>query len=75
VIQGKDGGPVRGNGSKPWFSMDLSTSTLDLLNAVYYGGKITAGGEVTVTGSVVKSGSSKGTFKSASGASDLSGHQ
>jgi hypothetical protein len=74
VIQGKDGGPVKGNANKPWFSMDLSTSTLDLLNAVYYGGnKLTSGGEVAVTGSVVKSGSSKGTFKSASGASDLSG--
>jgi len=74
VVQGKDGGPVKGNGKKPWFSMDLSSPSSDLLNAVYYGGKeLTAGGPVTVTGSVVKSGSSKGTFQSSSGASDLSG--
>jgi hypothetical protein len=74
VVQGKDGGPVKGNANKPWFSMDLSTSTLDLLNAIYYGGKkLTAGGAVTVTGKVVKSGASKGTFKTAAGASDLAG--
>ena len=74
VVQGKDGGPVKGNGKKPWFSMDLSSPSSDLLNAVYFGGKeLTAGGPVTVTGSVVKSGSSKGTFQTSSGASDLSG--
>jgi hypothetical protein len=74
VVQGKDGGPVKGNGKKPWFSMDLSSSTLDLLNTVYYGGKkLTAGGSIMVTGSVVKSGASKGTFHTASGAFDLSG--
>jgi hypothetical protein len=74
VVQGKDGGPVKGNANKPWFSMDLSTKTLNLLNVIYYGGKkLTAGGTVTVTGSVVKSGSSKGTFHSASGADDLAG--
>ncbi len=74
VVQGKDGGPVKGNGKKPWFSMDLSSPGLDLLNAVYYGGKeLTVGGPVTATGSVVKSGSSKGTFQTSSGASDLSG--
>ena len=74
VVQGKDGGPVKGNGKKPWFSMDLSASSLDLLNAVYYGGKeLTVGGPITVTGSVVKSGSSKGTFQTPSGASDMSG--
>jgi hypothetical protein len=74
VVQGKNGGPVKGNGKKPWFSMDLSSSTTDLLNAVYYGGKeLTAGGAITVTGSVVKSGASKATFKTAPGASDLSG--
>jgi hypothetical protein len=76
VVQGKDGGPVKGNGKKPWFSMDLSASSLDLLNAVYYGGKeLTVGGPITVTGSVVKSGSSKGTFQTPSGASDMSGKQ
>jgi hypothetical protein len=74
VVQGKDGGPAKGNGKKSWFSMDLSASSLDLLNAVYYGGKeLTVGGPVTVTGSVVKSGSSKGTFQTSSGASDMSG--
>ena len=52
----------------------LSQLQLDLLNAVYFGGKeLTVGGPVTVTGSVVKSGSSKGTFQTSSGASDLSG--
>jgi hypothetical protein len=72
VIQGKDGGPVKGNGKKPWFSIDLSSSTTDLLNAIYYGGKeLTAGGSIMVTGKVVKSGASKGTFKSAPGAFDL----
>jgi hypothetical protein len=74
VVQGKNGGPIKGNGKKPWFSLDLSSSTVDLLNEIYYGGKeLTAGGAVTVTGSVVKSGSSKGTFHSASGATDLAG--
>jgi hypothetical protein len=74
VVQGKNGGPVKGNAKKPWFSMDLSTSTSDLLNAIYYGGKqLTAGGSVTVTGKVVKSGASKGTFQTAPGASDLAG--
>ena len=74
VVQGKDGGPVKGNGKKPWFSMDLSSPSSDLLNAIYYGGKeLTAGGPITVEGSVVKSGSSKGTFQTSSGASDLSG--
>ena len=28
VVQGKDGGPVKGNGKKPWFSMDLSSPSL-----------------------------------------------
>ncbi len=74
VVEGKDGGPVKGNAKKPWFSLDLSTSTSDILNDIYYGGKkLTSGGTVTVTGSVVKSGSSKGTFQTAPGAFDLAG--
>jgi hypothetical protein len=73
VVQGKDGGPVKGNASKPWFSLDLGHPT-SLLNPIYYGGKeLTAGGAVTVTGTVVKSGSSKGTFKTSPGADDLAG--
>jgi hypothetical protein len=68
VVQGKDGGPVKGNGKKPYFSIDLMPSpSVDIANPIYYGGKqLTAGGPITATGSVVKSGSSKGTFSSAS---------
>jgi hypothetical protein len=65
VVQGKDGGPVKGNGKKPYFSIDLASSPPDIINAAYYGGKKLAdSGEISVTGSVVKSGSSKGTFSS-----------
>jgi hypothetical protein len=65
VVQGKDGGPVKGNGKKPYFSIDLSTSPPDINNPIYYGGKILLdSGEISVTGRVVKSGSSKGTFTS-----------
>ena len=74
VVQGKDGGPVKGNGKKPYFSIDLASSPPDIINDIYYGGKILAeSGEISVTGSVVKSGSSKGTFQAASGSFDLSG--
>jgi hypothetical protein len=65
VVQGKDGGPVKGNGKKPYFSIDLSPHPPDIINATYYGGKeIVDRGSITATGSVVKSGSSKGTFSS-----------
>jgi hypothetical protein len=74
VVQGKDGGPVNGNGKKPYFTLDISDPTSGVIGAVYSGGKkLTPGGSVTVTGTVVKSGSSKGTFQSESGAFDLSG--
>ena len=63
VVQGKDGGPVKGNGKKPYFSIDLSPHPPDIINATYYGGKeLVDSGSITPTGSVVKSGSSKGTF-------------
>jgi hypothetical protein len=74
VVQGKDGGPVKGNGKKPYFSIDLDSSPPDILNAVYSGGKeLTSGAGISVTGSVVKSGSSKGTFSSAAGSGSFSG--
>jgi hypothetical protein len=67
VVQGKDGGPVKGNGKKPYFSIDLSPHPPDIINATYYGGKeLVESGSVTPTGSVVKSGSSKGTFSGTS---------
>jgi hypothetical protein len=75
VVQGKDGGPVKGNAKKPYFSLDISSPTSAVLGSIYSGGKtLTAGGSVTVTGTVVKSGSSKGTFQTASGSLDLSGN-
>jgi hypothetical protein len=75
VVQGKDGGPVKGNAKKPYFSLDISSPTSAVIGAIYSGGtKLTPGGAVTVTGSVVKSGASKGTFQTASGAFDLSGN-
>jgi hypothetical protein len=75
VVVGKNGGPIKGNGKRPWFSMDLSTPNSDQINAIYYGGKeLTPGGPITVTGNVTKSGSSKGTFQTKSGAFDLSGN-
>jgi hypothetical protein len=67
VVQGKDGGPVKGNGKKPYFSMDLTSasSSGNVLAVAYYGGKkLSDGAGLKVTGSVVKSGSSKGTFSS-----------
>jgi hypothetical protein len=74
VVQGKDGGPVKGNAKKPYFSLDISSPTYAVLGSIYSGGKtLTAGGSLTVTGTVVKSGSSKGTFQTASGSFDLSG--
>jgi hypothetical protein len=68
VVQGKDGGPVKGNGKKPYFSIDLMPSpSVDIANPIYSGGKeLTQGGPITVTGTVVKSGSSKGTFQDSS---------
>ena len=67
VVQGKDGGPVKGNGNKPYFSIDLSPHPPDIINDTYYGGKeLVDSGSITATGSVVKSGSSKGTFSSGS---------
>jgi hypothetical protein len=74
VVQGKDGGPVKGNAKKPYFSFDISSPTSAVLGSVYSGGqKITSGGSVDVTGTVAKSGSSKGTFQTEAGAFDLSG--
>jgi hypothetical protein len=74
VVQGKDGGPVKGNGKKPYFSIDLASSPPDIINDIYYGGKILAeSGEISVTGSVVKSGSSKGTFSSGASTGAFSG--
>jgi hypothetical protein len=74
VVQGKDGGPVNGNGKKPYFSLDISSPTSAIVGSIYSGGKkLTSGGSVTVTGTVVKSGSSKGTFATAPGGFDLSG--
>src|ERR1700722_17690579 len=74
VVQGKDGGPVKGNANKPYFRLDISSPTSAVVGAIYSGGKkLTPGGFVTVTGTVVKSGSSKGTFQTASGSFDLSG--
>jgi hypothetical protein len=68
VVQGKDGGPVKGNGKKPYFSIDLAPS-VDIVNPIYYGGKkLVDSGSITATGSVVKSGSSKGTFQDSAGA-------
>jgi hypothetical protein len=65
TVQGKDGGLVKGNGKKPYFSIDLSPHPPDIINAIYYGGKeVVDSGSITATGSVVKSGSSKGTFSS-----------
>jgi hypothetical protein len=67
VVQGKDGGPAKGNGNKPYFSIDLtsSSSSGNLLSVAYYGGKkLSDGTGIKVTGSVVKSGASKGTFSS-----------
>lgn len=65
TVQGKDGGLVKGNGKKPYFSIDLSPHPPDIINASYYGGKVVVdSGSITATGSVVKSGSSKGTFSS-----------
>ena len=65
TVQGKDGGLVKGNGKKPYFSIDLSPHPPDIINATYYGGKeVVDSGSITATGSVVKSGSSKGTFSS-----------
>jgi hypothetical protein len=65
VVQGMDGGPVKGNGNKPWFSIDLGSSPPDIINDIYYGGKkLVESGSITAKGSVVKSGSSKGTFSS-----------
>jgi hypothetical protein len=65
VVQGKDGSPAKGNGKKPYFSIDLTSSSplSDGLSAAYYGGKkLSDASGIKVTGSVVKSGSSKGTF-------------
>ena len=74
VVQGKDGGPVKGNGKKPYFSIDLSRGPSDIINPTYYGGKkLVDSGSITVTGSVVKSGSSKGTFSSGSSLSGSTG--
>jgi hypothetical protein len=74
VVQGKDGGPVKGNGRKPYFTLDISSPTSAVVGSIYFGGKkLTPGGSVTVEGAVVKSGSSRGTFQTASGAFDLSG--
>jgi hypothetical protein len=69
VVQGKDGGPVKGNGKKPYFSIDLTPSpSVDIINPTYYGGKqLEDSGAITATGSVIKSGSSKGTFQNSSG--------
>jgi hypothetical protein len=70
VVQGTDGGPVKGNDKKPYFSIDLMSPPfpIDLLTVAYYGGKeLTDDAEVSATGSVVKSGSSKGTFRATSG--------
>jgi hypothetical protein len=65
VVQGKNGGPVKGNGKKPYFSIDLSPHPPDVITDIYYGGKVLVdSGSITATGSVVKSGSSKGTFSS-----------
>jgi hypothetical protein len=33
VVQGKDGGPVKGNGKKPYFSIDLASSPPDIINS------------------------------------------
>jgi hypothetical protein len=74
VVQGKDGGPVKGNGKKPYFTLDISNPTSAVIGSIYFGGKkLTSGGSVTVAGTVVKSGSSKGTFQTESGSFDLSG--
>jgi hypothetical protein len=74
VVQGKDGGPVKGNGKKPYFSIDLSAGPPDIINPIYYGGKVIAdSGEISVTGSVVKSGSSKGTFSSGASSGAFTG--
>jgi hypothetical protein len=61
-------GTVKGNGKKPYFSIDLAPS-VDIVNPIYYGGKkLVDSGSITATGSVVKSGSSKGTFQDSAGA-------
>jgi hypothetical protein len=65
VVQGKDGSTAKGNGKKPYFSIDLGASSplSDALAVAYYGGKkLSDASGIKVTGSVVKSGSSKGTF-------------
>jgi hypothetical protein len=75
VVQGKDGGPVKGNAKKPYFSLDISSPASAVIGAIYSGGvKLTPGGSVATTGTVVKSGASKGTFQTAAGASDLAGN-
>jgi hypothetical protein len=75
VQQTKTGATVSGNSGKPYFSLDLSPGPNgDLLGTAWSGNKkLTAGAIVSVSGTVVSKGTSKGTFKSAKGAYDLSG--
>jgi hypothetical protein len=75
LVEGKDGLGVTGNAGKPYFELDFAHGQLsELLGTVYDGGKkLTVGTKIIATGTITSSGSSKGTFKTAKGGTDLLG--